>query len=148
MKIWHLFFIYVFAFAAFADDTNAPSSRMMPVRAFVGDTYAPTTNHIVLKYVGTASEKIAGLWFELVDAMPIWASPSPPTGCVVVEFRILPDGHVVDLKTISTNGIDQRLFAPCKRAILDSAPFASWPVEMRQICTNGYCVIHFPFAYR
>jgi hypothetical protein len=128
MKIHHLIFFALFAFKALAGDTNAPS------------------NPILQKYVNAAGDKIAGRWFEIVDSMPV--RTPPPRGQIVMSFRIFQDGHISDLKTVSTNAVDESLIAPCKRAVLDSAPFAIWSKEMRQVCTNGFCIMRFTFVYK
>jgi hypothetical protein len=115
------------------------------IKAMAGDTNAPS-NPVLQKYVNAAGDKIAWRWFEIVNAMPVMTPP--PTGRIVMSFRIFPDGHISDLKTVSTNTVDERLVAPCKRAVLDSVPFANWSKEMLQVCTNGFCVMRFPFVYK
>ena len=127
MKICHILLFSLFAFNTLAGDTSAP------------------TNSVTKKYDAAVLDKISGRWFEIVDAMS--ATNRPVAGRVELEFRVRPDGHVSNLRVVGTN-VNDVLIAPCKKAVLDSAPFASWSKEMRQACTNDFRVLRMPFYYK
>jgi hypothetical protein len=115
------------AFIVDADETNVP------------------TNPIIRQYDHALYDKILDHWFKILDAMPF--KTQPPTGNVVCEFHLLPDGHISDLKVLNPT-VEESLVAPCKKAIFESAPFATWTREMHQEYTNGFCVIKIKFYYK
>ena len=127
MKLFRAITLVIgFAAAAVAQDTNA-------------------TIHAVFKQYDSAFlEKITDHWYQMLDSMP---SKTPhQAGKVVLEFRLFPDGHVSDLK-VDSSDVEASLVEPCKKAVIDSAPFASWTADIRQAYTNDFRVIHFAFYF-
>ncbi len=82
------------AIIAVADQTNAP------------------VNPIFGQYDHALKDRILWHWTELLNAMPV--KTPPPTGKVVMQFRLFPDGHVSDLK-IDNSTIEETQVALCKR---------------------------------
>ena len=80
-------------------------------------------------------------WYELLATVPTQAS-----GKVVVEFRLVNDGRVAELRVAEAEvtGVAIEL---CKRALLDSAPFEPWPSPMREIFPMGRRDVRFTFYY-
>ncbi|MGZ5529119.1 MAG: hypothetical protein ACXWJB_10645 [Limisphaerales bacterium] len=84
------------------------------------------------------------------DGLICAASPPAPTnGAVSVDFRLLPDGHVSDLRVINTT-VDDRFTTVCKQAIFQSAPFEPYPKALwgSGPSTNGSRMIHFDFKFQ
>ena len=67
-------------------------------------------------------------------------------GKVVLQFRLNYDGRVTDLKVIE-NSVDELLSLLCQKAILDPAPYAKWPSEMRRLVGRDYREVTFAFYY-
>jgi hypothetical protein len=128
MKIYCLVFLVAgFAFSTVADETNAPANP-------ISHDY----DHAVLT-------KISDHWQQMMDTN-LFATP-PPVGQAKLEFRLFSDGRVSDIKVDSAT-VEERRITLCKQAILDCAPFADWPKEMRQAYTNDYRIIHFTFTFQ
>lgn len=103
------------------------------------------TIHAIFKgYDNAFLKKITDRWYQMLDSMP----PKGPllAGKVVLEFRLFPDGHVSDLK-VDSSDVEASLAELCKKAVTDSAPFASWTKEIRQAYTNDFRVVHFTFYF-
>jgi hypothetical protein len=72
-------------------------------------------------------------WQVLLDHAQI----QPRQGKVVLGFRLDPDGKVHDLQ-MATSDVGALQSLLCQRAVLDPAPYAKWPAEMRRtIDANG-----------
>ena len=67
------------------------------------------------------------------------------TGKVALEFHLHPDGRITDMKVLE-NTVDELLCLLCQRAILEPAPFAKWPMEMRRLIGEDR-EIKFTFFY-
>ena len=128
MKLHHLIFLVAgFALVADADiiTTNAPASFR--------------------QYDNAVVTKVSNHWYQMMDTN-LFETP-PPAGQAKLEFRLFSDGHVRDIRVDSAT-VEERRVALCRRAILDCAPFADWPKEMRQTYTNDYRVIYFTFTFQ
>jgi hypothetical protein len=80
-------------------------------------------------------------WYQLLE------NTSPEgAGKVVVEFRLLPNGHVTDLK-IARNEMSELFGMICGEAISDPAPYRPWPLEMRREIPKDYRDVTFTFYY-
>jgi outer membrane biosynthesis protein TonB len=66
-------------------------------------------------------------------------------GKVVVDFRLLPDGRVTEIKILD-NEVSEIQAMLCHSAILNPAPYLRWPTAMRQTIGN-YRDIRFTFYY-
>jgi outer membrane biosynthesis protein TonB len=80
-------------------------------------------------------------WFQLLEGRS-----SEGSGRVVVQFRLLPDGRITNLK-IARNEMSDLLGLICERAIFDPAPYRKWPLEMRRDFPQEYRDITFTFFY-
>jgi hypothetical protein len=127
MKLFRAITLVIgFAAVAIAQETNA------------------TIHAIFKQYDIAVLQKITDHWYEILDSMP---SKAPrPVGKVVLGFHLFPDGHVSDLQ-VDSSDVEASLVEPCKKAVADSAPFASWTKEIRQAYTNDLRVLHFTFYF-
>ena len=118
------------------------------VLGFVSMTVAQETNsaiHAIFKsYDRAVLSKITDLWYQSLDS----SSPKTPqpSGKVIVEFRLFPDGHISDL-TAKSSVVGESYVALCKQAVTNATPFESWSKEMRLVYTNDFRVMHFTFDY-
>jgi hypothetical protein len=77
----------------------------------------------------------------------LWQDRSPnSSGKVVVQFRLLPNGTITDLKT-TQNEVTALMGSICEQAINNPAPYAPWPPEMRLEIPNDFRDIQFTFFY-
>ncbi len=67
-------------------------------------------------------------WFNLLEDTPF----TQRTGKVVLEFRLHYDGRITDMK-MNGNEVGELLALLCERAVLDPAPFPTWPDDMRRL---------------
>ena len=81
-------------------------------------------------------------WYDLLDSSQF----SQRSGKVVLEFKLTYDGRITDLKT-SDNEVGEILSLLCQRAILDPAPYARWPDDMRRMIGSNYREVTFTFFY-
>jgi outer membrane biosynthesis protein TonB len=82
-------------------------------------------------------------WFDILDAR---SYASDQTGRVVVEFRLYKDGRIMDLK-VTDNDVTDTLAWACQRAILDPAPYAPFPPDLRRLLGEDYREVRFTFYY-
>lgn len=81
-------------------------------------------------------------WYNILDAYPY----SLRSGKVVLKFKLMNDGKIRELTTREeTVGELQSLF--CQRAILEPAPYAPWPSDMRRMIGDNYREVTFTFYY-
>jgi len=63
----------------------------------------------------------------------------------VLEFRLNYDGRVTH--EVVENTVDEILCLLCQKSILDTAPFARWPSDMRRMANADYREVRFTFFY-
>lgn len=68
------------------------------------------------------------------------------SGKVVVDFRLYSDGRVVQI-TVAQNEVTELLASYCRRAILDPAPYAKFPADLKRLLGKDYREIRFTFHY-
>jgi outer membrane biosynthesis protein TonB len=68
------------------------------------------------------------------------------TGKVIVQFHLNYDGRISDVKILSTT-VGQTMTLMCETAVLDPAPYAAWPKDMRQLIGQNYREMTFTFYY-
>ena len=68
------------------------------------------------------------------------------TGKVVLKFRLHYDGRVTDLG-VTEHTVDELLSLLCQKAVLDPAPFARWPSDMRRMNGEDFRDVQFTFYY-
>lgn len=101
-------------------------------------------------YDETNISKISDHFIELMDSMPPYKRQSPRgsvPGRVDMTFHLHADGKIDDLNVESTT-VEEARVEICKKAILDLAPFASWPTDIRRAFTNDFRVVHYTFNFR
>ena len=79
-------------------------------------------------YDAALVEAISQRWFTLLDERD-YASAS--RGKVVLQFRLHYDGRITDMN-VADNTAGEVLGLICQKAVLDPAPFAVWPSDMRR----------------
>jgi hypothetical protein len=79
-------------------------------------------------YDAALVEAISERWFTLLDERG-YASDS--RGKVVLQFRLHYDGRITDMN-MADNTAGELLGLLCEKAVLDPAPFANWPSDMRR----------------
>ena len=79
-------------------------------------------------YDAALVEAISQRWFTLLDQRE-YASDS--RGKVVLQFRLHFNGRVTDMN-VAENTAGEVLGLICQKAVLDPAPFATWPSDMRR----------------
>lgn len=93
-------------------------------------------------YDAALVDAISQRWFTLLDQRE-YASDS--RGKVVVQFRLHYNGRITDM-SVAENTAGEVLGLICQKAVLDPAPYAAWPSDMRRTLgdTRG---IQFTFYY-
>jgi len=81
-------------------------------------------------------------WYDLLDTSHF----TQKTGKVVLEFRLMYDGRITDMK-MGDNDVGDLLGLLCERAVLDPAPYAAWPSDMRRLIGKNYREVTFTFYY-
>ena len=81
-------------------------------------------------------------WYDLLDSTQF----AQRSGKVIVEFRLYYDGRITDMK-VDGNEVGEMLGLLCQRAVLDPAPFAQWPSDMRRAIGKNYRDVLFTFYY-
>ena len=87
-------------------------------------------------------EAVQQRWFDLLDGRGFAQGRQ---GRVTVEFRLNYDGRVTDM-TMVDNNVGEVLGLLCQKAVLDPAPFAAWPSDMRRMLGDSR-QIRFTFYY-
>ena len=79
-------------------------------------------------YDAALVDAISQRWYTLLDERE-YASDS--RGKVVLQFRLHYDGRITDMN-VAENTSSEVLSLICQKAVLDPAPFAAWPSDMRR----------------
>ena len=79
-------------------------------------------------YDAALVEAISQRWFTLLDQREY---ASDRRGKVVLQFRLHHNGRVTGMN-MAENTVGEVLGLICQKAVLDPAPFASWPSDMRR----------------
>ena len=87
-------------------------------------------------------DAISQRWYTLLDQRE-YASDS--RGKVVLQFHLHYDGRITEMN-VSENTAGEVLGFLCQKAVLDPAPFAAWPSDMRRTLGNVRS-IQFTFYY-
>jgi outer membrane biosynthesis protein TonB len=107
----------------------------------MGDPAFQAQADILAHYHKAIRDSIAKIWY------PTMAIASPmPDSRVVIEFKVMPDGAVNDLKVLSKQG--SSIFADfCITSIYSAAPFSPIPISFPVYRSQKYLTIVFPFEY-
>ena len=87
-------------------------------------------------------ETVCQRWWDLLDSQQFARDRS---GKVILQFRLNYDGTISDMKVVE-NGVGDLLGYVCQKAVLDPAPFASFPSDMRRKLGDSTS-IQFAFYY-
>jgi hypothetical protein len=79
-------------------------------------------------YDAALVQAVSQRWYSLLDQR--YASDG--RGKVVLQFVLHQDGRITDMR-VADNSAGEVLGLICQKAVLDPAPFAAWPQEMRRI---------------
>ena len=82
-------------------------------------------------------------WYDLLES----ANIPHRAGKVLLEFRLSYDGRVTEMK-VNDNEVGEVLSSICRRAVLDPAPFAKWPTDMRRMVGANFRDVTFTFYYQ
>jgi len=93
-------------------------------------------------YDAALVEAISQRWFSLLDQRDF---AFDGRGKVVLQFRLHYDGRITDL-SVAENSAGELLGLICEKAVLDPAPFAVWPGDMRRML-GDLRSIQFTFYY-
>jgi len=94
------------------------------------------------EYDANLIDAVRERWYTLLDQRD-YASDS--RGKVVLHFRLHYDGRITDMD-VAENSAGAVLGLICQKAVLDPAPFAAWPSDMRRTL-GDIRSIQFTFYY-
>lgn len=86
---------------------------------------------------------VADRWYALLDQVK-YDGYRP--GRVVLQFYLHHDGRITDLR-VTESTVSDMLSLLCQKAVLDPAPYARWPREMRLMVGKDSRPIQFTFYY-
>ncbi len=81
-------------------------------------------------------------WYALIEKNGLYER----AGEVTIHFQLLPDGSVTNA-TVKSTSAGEILALFCQKAIVESAPFAPWPEELRTYLGNEPRDVDFTFYY-
>jgi hypothetical protein len=87
-------------------------------------------------------EAVSQRWWDLLDSQQFAQDRS---GKVILQFHLNYDGTITDMKVVQ-NDVGELLGYVCQKAVLDPAPYASFPNDMR-LKLGDYSTIQFAFYY-
>ena len=93
-------------------------------------------------YDAALVDAVSHRWWALLDER---AYASDSRGKVVLQFRLHYDGRITDMN-VSENTAGEVLGFLCQKAVLDPAPYAAWPNDMRRTL-GDVRNIQFTFIY-
>ena len=94
------------------------------------------------KYDAVFIAAVQQCWYNELDK----SSFSQRSGKVVLEFNLNYDGRITDMKMDSCD-VGVILGRLCEHAVLDPAPYAKWPNEMRAMIGGNKRLVTFTFYY-
>jgi hypothetical protein len=80
-------------------------------------------------------------WYQLLEGR------NTVPGKIVIEFKLLYDGRITDLKVAENTTHNPMLEMICSSAISDPAPYRKWPTEMRRELKTDSRDVRFTFYY-
>ena len=94
-------------------------------------------------YDAALIEAVQSRWYDLLDNI---GYDGYRRGKVTLDFRLMYDGRVTDVKILD-NSVGDMLGLLCQKAVLDPAPYDRWPREMRLMVDKDYREVTFTFYY-
>lgn len=96
------------------------------------------------KYDRELKAAVKSRWHDLLETV---TEDGYQSGDVVVTFKLHANGSVTEVK-IQENSSNEHLGKLCQQAVLDRAPYKSWPPEMQSEVGDDSRVIKFTFFYQ
>ena len=88
-------------------------------------------------------EAVRERWYSLLDQKRY---DGYQRGKVGLQFALNSDGRITDMKVVEASvGLDLSLL--CEMAVLDPAPYAPWPTELRRLVGGNQRKVQFTFYY-
>lgn len=81
-------------------------------------------------------------WYDLLENSPF----TQRSGKVVLEFRLMEDGRITDMKVMD-NDVGDLLGSFCQKAVQDPAPYPKWPSDMKRMINAKFREVTFTFYY-
>jgi outer membrane biosynthesis protein TonB len=81
-------------------------------------------------------------WYQILDSHNFVQR----SGKVVIEFRLTYDGRITEMR-VAGNEVGDLLGLACQNAIMDPAPYAPWPQDMRRLIGGNHRDVTFTFYY-
>ncbi|HAM73513.1 MAG TPA: hypothetical protein DCM86_17915 [Verrucomicrobiales bacterium] len=94
------------------------------------------------EYDAALIKAIQERWYYLIDNSTL----SPRSGKVVLEFNLLFDGRISDMKLTETE-VGEALGYLCERAVTDPSPYPKWPLDMHRIIGGNVRPVKLTFFY-
>ena len=88
-------------------------------------------------------EAVTQRWYDLLDSRQF---SRDRTGKVILKFHLNYDGRISDMEVMQ-NTVGDLLGYVCQKAVMDPAPYAEWPTDMRAMVGLDYREITFTFYY-
>jgi hypothetical protein len=82
-------------------------------------------------------------WYQLLEQNTYMLDRR---GKVILDFHLRYDGRITSLG-VADNSVGDVLGLLCQRAVLDPAPYARWPGDMRRMVGGDYREVRFTFYY-
>jgi hypothetical protein len=101
------------------------------------------TNGLFSTYDRELAGAVGKRWRELLAER----SAAGPRVLVTLEFQLHSDGRVTDLRTVQNTGTE--VFGlVAQKAVVDLAPYASWPTAPRRALTNECRILRLNFSFQ
>lgn len=84
-------------------------------------------------------------WYQLIDSYREKGGMIGK-GKVVLDFQLRFDGRITGM-AVNDSSVRELQSMLCQRAVLDPAPFARWPSDMRRMIGNDHREVRFTFYY-
>jgi len=126
--------------SAKADSLPLPEASPRGILNPVGSVYQ--TNTVLASYDRTLILAVKKRWHALLAEVPSY----PKQGVVVLDFELWADGSVFNPR-VSKSTVAEEYEAFCKKAILDSSPFAPWPEQMHRLIESDTREVRFMFYF-
>lgn len=88
-------------------------------------------------------EAVSQRWYDLLDQMSF---DGYQRGKVMLQFALNYDGRITDMQVIEKT-VGEALGLLCEMAVLDPAPYAPWPTELRRLVGSDQRKVQFTFYY-
>ena len=93
-------------------------------------------------YDAAIVDAVASRWYQILDSHHVQAPVAP----ITLKCLQFSDGQVGDT-TIISGDAGNDLVEICRRAIVESSPWAPWPADLRRAASKDYRVLQFTFYF-